>query len=136
MISEEYKVRTFYDGLTPFTQAIVDNACGGVLTKKSAAEITEIYETLALNSYHRGSTTKKGGKYDIDRSTEVAIQLSTMTKQMEALTKNVSQLQAGANHVCDGGHHCRDRSQVEAEEAQALNYQRGRNDPYSNTYNL
>ncbi|KAI9198991.1 hypothetical protein LWI28_025519 [Acer negundo] len=96
---------------------------------KSAAEITEIYETLALNSYHRGSIARKGGRYDIDRSTEVALQLSTMSKQMEALTKNVSQLQAGANHVCDGGHHCRDGKQVESEEAQALNYQRGRNDP-------
>ncbi|KAI9195628.1 hypothetical protein LWI28_016754 [Acer negundo] len=58
-----------------------------------------------------------------------------MSKQMEALTKNVSQLQAGANHVCDGGHHCRDGKQMESVEAQTLNYQRGRNDPYSNTYN-
>ena len=28
MVTEEYKVRTFYDGLTTFTQAIVDNDCG------------------------------------------------------------------------------------------------------------
>ncbi|KAK0597832.1 hypothetical protein LWI29_029018 [Acer saccharum] len=70
------------------TRLTANQGQNGVLTKKSAAEITEIYETLALKSYHRGTTARKGGKYDVDRNTEVAIQLSTMTKQMEALAKN------------------------------------------------
>ena len=73
MVTEEYKVRIFYDGLTPFTQAIVDKACVGVLTKKPALEINEIYETLALNFQHRSSTVRKGGKHDIDQSTKVTI---------------------------------------------------------------
>ena len=71
MVTEEYKVRTFYDGLTTFTQAIVDNACGGIITKKSALEITEIYETLALNSQHRSSAVRKGGKYEVNQTTEI-----------------------------------------------------------------
>ena len=80
MVTEEYKVRTFYDGLTPITQAIVDNACGGAITKKSALEINEIYETLALNSQHRSSTVRKGGKYDVNQMTRMEIQMANLTK--------------------------------------------------------
>ncbi|KAK2652977.1 hypothetical protein Ddye_012833 [Dipteronia dyeriana] len=59
MVTEVYKVNPFYDGLMAFTQALVDNACGGALIKKSALEILKIYETLALNSQHRSLTSRK-----------------------------------------------------------------------------
>ena len=133
MVTEEYKVRTFYDGLTPFTQNIVDNACGGIITRKSALEIAEIYETLALNSQHRSSMVRKGGKYEVNQTTGVEIQMANLAKQVQAMmaqNSNRAQQQLGVNLVQDG-----DGIPFETEEVQAFNYQRGRNDPYSNTYN-
>ncbi|KAK1588944.1 hypothetical protein Q3G72_028877 [Acer saccharum] len=133
MVTEEYKVRTFYDGLTPFTQNIVDNACGGIITRKSALEIAEIYETLALNSQHRSSMVRKGGKYEVNQTTGVEIQMANLAKQVQAMmaqNSNRAQQQLGVNLVQDG-----DGIPFEPEEVQAFNYQRGRNDPYSNTYN-
>ena len=121
------------DGLTPFTQAIVDNACGGIITKKSELEITEIYETLALNSQHRSSTVRKGGKYEVNQTTGMEIQMSNLTKQVQAMMAQNSdrnQQQGGVNSVQDG-----DGMPYETEEVQAFNYQRERNNPYSNTYN-
>ncbi|KAK1578908.1 hypothetical protein Q3G72_034044 [Acer saccharum] len=105
MVTEEYKVRTFYDGLTPFTQNIVDNACGGIITRKSALEIAEIYETLALNSQHRSSMVRKGGKYEVNQTTGVEIQMANLAKQVQAMmaqNSNRAQQQLGVNLVQDG----------------------------------
>ncbi|KAK2640682.1 hypothetical protein Ddye_028477 [Dipteronia dyeriana] len=91
MVTEEYKVCTFYDGLTAFTQGLIDNACGGALIKKSALKIFEIYETLALKSRHRSSTSRKGGKHDVIHSTNMAIQMVRLTKQVRAMVRNMGQ---------------------------------------------
>ncbi|KAK2635898.1 hypothetical protein Ddye_030690 [Dipteronia dyeriana] len=91
MVTDEYKVRTFYDWFTTFTQASVDNARGGLITNKSAAEIFEIYETMALNSQHRSSTSRRGGKHRVSQDTEMTIQMARLTKQVEAMARNMGQ---------------------------------------------
>ena len=40
MMSQEYKIRTIYDGLTPYSQAIKDNACGEILHKRQHKKCT------------------------------------------------------------------------------------------------
>ncbi|KAK2655443.1 hypothetical protein Ddye_008495 [Dipteronia dyeriana] len=91
MVTDEYKVRTFYDGLTTFTQTSVINACGGLITNKSAGKFFKIYEMLALNSQHRSSTSRREEKHEVSQDTEMAIQMARLTKQVEATTRNMGQ---------------------------------------------
>ena len=49
------KVQTFYNGLNYSTRALVDSACGGLITTKTAREANQLFEELAKNHYQAPS---------------------------------------------------------------------------------
>ncbi|KAK3218681.1 hypothetical protein Dsin_012651 [Dipteronia sinensis] len=51
----ELKVNSFYSGLSPITQMMVDNACGGTIVNKRVVEAYDILEKIAQNSQQRTS---------------------------------------------------------------------------------
>ncbi|KAK3204523.1 hypothetical protein Dsin_018569 [Dipteronia sinensis] len=58
----ELKVNSFYSGLSPITQMVVDNACGGTIADKRAVEAYDILGKIAQNSQQRTSHVRRGGR--------------------------------------------------------------------------
>ena len=92
MFTDEYKVSCFQGGLTRFSQVLMDNDCGGSYDTKTATEIYEIYEMLAQNSQQRNANNVRGGRFDVNASTEIAIEISRMNKKMESLTSYIESM--------------------------------------------
>lgn len=78
----ELKVNSFYSGLSPITQMLVDNACGGTIADKRAVEALDILEKIAQNSQQRTSHVRRGGRIDVGQETQVQIQMSRMSKEL------------------------------------------------------
>ena len=64
-------MQIFYNGLNYLTRALVDVACGGSITMKTAQEANLMFEELAKNNYRppseRGDDRRQGGIHEIDR---------------------------------------------------------------------
>ena len=65
------QVQIFYNGLNNLTRALVDAACGGSITMKTAREANLMFEELAKNNYQppseRGDGRKQGGLHEVER---------------------------------------------------------------------
>ena len=134
----ELKVNSFYSGLSPITQMLVDNACGGTIADKRAVEALDILEKIAQNSQQRTSHVRRGGRLDVGQETQVQIQMSRMSKELQSIRELISGKPGSSKGVSQvmGEEEEGEQPFRDEEQAQALGeYQRPRNDPYSNTYN-
>ncbi|CAH9082985.1 unnamed protein product [Cuscuta europaea] len=73
--------QTFYDGLTQGSQAIVDNAAGGAMGEKTAEQTSGLFGMLGANSQEKSVRGKTPGIYEVGVGTELAIQISELSKQ-------------------------------------------------------
>ena len=64
---------------------LVDNACGGTIADKRAAEAYDILEKIAQNSQQRTSNLKKGGRINVGSNTQVQIQIFRMNKELQSI---------------------------------------------------
>ncbi|CAH9121562.1 unnamed protein product [Cuscuta epithymum] len=122
--------QTFYDGLNQGCQAIVDNAAGGAMGEKTAEQTLELFEMLGANSQQKSVRGRTPGIYEVGASTELAIQISELSKQMKNMCTVMTTMSMSTpvvNAVPEGGF----------EQAHMMNsYNHGpRNDPFSNSYN-
>ncbi|KAK0575699.1 hypothetical protein LWI29_005343 [Acer saccharum] len=147
MLPDEYKVSSFQEGLSPHTQLLITNACGGSTADKTAAFVMDVCERLALMSQQCNFSTRANGRHEIGGGTETAIEVSKLAKQMQSMQATMLSIQSfitnkgNASHVqgrdgsgdmsfngegCDGFQ----------EEVQAMGYQqRDRGGIYSQSYN-
>ena len=56
------QVQTFYNGLNYSTRALVNAACGGSITRKTARESNQLFEKLVKNNYQAPSEKSIGMK--------------------------------------------------------------------------
>ncbi|CAH9097553.1 unnamed protein product [Cuscuta epithymum] len=122
--------QTFYDGLNQGCQAIVDNAAGGAMGEKTAEQTLELFEMLGANSQQKSVRGRTPGIYEVGASTELAIQISELSKQMKNMCTVMTTMSMSTpvvNAVPEGGF----------EQAHMMtSYNQGpRNDTFSNFYN-
>ena len=101
MYTEEYETLLFYDGLTSFTQTIVDNVCGGAMRESIAREVLRVYEMLSRNSQQRNSSDRRMSRNKGISNKELTLQLANLTKQVQSIITNLGK-QACANQVWGG----------------------------------
>ncbi|KAL5798915.1 hypothetical protein ACOSQ2_003735 [Xanthoceras sorbifolium] len=89
----ELQNQFFYDGLSMNCQAIVDNAAGGAMQKKTMDEAYELFEMLGTNSQQksvRGKTqsmSTKKGIYDVLSKVNINLPFLDMIKKMSSYGK-------------------------------------------------
>ena len=147
MLPEEYKVSSFQEGLSPHTQLLITNACGGSTADKTAAFVMDVCERLALMSQQCNFSTRANGRYEIGGGTETAIEVSKLAKQMQSMQATILSMQSFITNKGNASHiQGRDASgdmffngegcDVFQEEVQAMGYQqRDRGGMYSQPYN-
>ncbi|KAK3229227.1 hypothetical protein Dsin_001108 [Dipteronia sinensis] len=86
----ELKMNSFYSGLSPITQMLVDNVCGGTIADKRAVEAYNILEKIAQNSQQRTSHVRMGGRIDVVQDTQVQIQMSRMNKELQSIKELIT----------------------------------------------
>ncbi|KAI9200419.1 hypothetical protein LWI28_007643 [Acer negundo] len=86
----ELKVNSFYNGLSPITQMMVDKACGGTIADKRAVEAYDILEKIAQNSQQRTSHVRRDGRIYVGHDTQVQIQMSRMNKELQSIKKLIT----------------------------------------------
>ena len=81
-------MQIFYNGLNYSTRALVDAACGGSITMKTAREAKLMFEELAKNNYQppseSGDGRRQGELHEVDR-------LSSLEANFEALMARLNQ---------------------------------------------
>ncbi|CAH9088741.1 unnamed protein product [Cuscuta epithymum] len=121
--------QTFYDGLNQGCQAIVDNAAGGAMGEKTAEQTLELFDMLGANSQQKRVCGRTPGIYEVGVGTELAIQMSELSKQMKNMcyVMTMSMSTPVVHAVPEAGF----------EQAHMMNsYNHGpRNEPFSNSYN-
>ncbi|KAK0575813.1 hypothetical protein LWI29_007556 [Acer saccharum] len=147
MLPDEYKVSSFQEGLSPHTQLLITNACGGSTADKTAAFVMDVCERLVLMSQQCNFSTRANGRHEVGMGTETAIEVSKLAKQMQSMQAIMLSMQSfmtnqgSASHIqgrdgsgdmsfngegCDGFQ----------EEVRAMGYQqRDRGGVYSQPYN-
>ena len=82
------QVQNFYNGLNYSTRALVDAACGGSITTKTAREANQLFEELAKNHYpvpsERNAGRRQGGLIEVDR-------MSSLDENFNALMTRLNQ---------------------------------------------
>ena len=156
-LSDQQKIRTFYNGLTLQCAAQVDGAARGSLINQYPEDAFEILEDITSNNcraYDRTSSKKVAGLYEVDPFTSFS---AKMVSQLEALTKKLDSLSVGTQqpvqHVqqvqnvsifcdmCGEGHPTQQCPLIyhNATQSNTVNYvgnpNSQQNNPYSNTYN-
>ena len=141
------QVQTFYNGLIPNTQVMVDAASGGALNNKTPEEAYNLIEVMASNNYmkssDRNASRRVAGVHEIDNYTALSAQLAAIQKQLGVALKVNAIETSSSSLICDfcAGNHASGDCQVGnpfAQQEQAnyvSNFQRGQGNPYSNTYN-
>ena len=96
------EVHIFYNGLNYSIRALIDAACGGLITSKTIRKENQLFEELAKNNYQppseRNSGKKQGGLIEMDR-------VSSLEAKFDALmTRLNNKLQGsrllGKSHTC------------------------------------
>ncbi|KAL5565417.1 hypothetical protein UlMin_028581 [Ulmus minor] len=135
------QVQTFYNGLLPNTQTMVDAASGGAFFNKTPEDGYELIEVMASNNFlkstDRNSQKRTAGVHDIDAFNKLVAQVALLNNNFKNL--NVSSI---SNVVCDlcAGNHSNMECQFGGQEksSEQVNYvannQRQFN-PNSNYYN-
>ncbi|KAL5566989.1 hypothetical protein UlMin_030153 [Ulmus minor] len=94
------QVQTFYNGLLPNTQTMVDAASGGAFFNKTPEDGYELIEVMASNNFlkslDRNSQKRTAGVHDIDAFNKLAAQVALLNNNFKNL--NVSSI---SNVVCD-----------------------------------
>ncbi|XP_016648321.1 PREDICTED: uncharacterized protein LOC107880735 [Prunus mume] len=137
------QVQTFYNGLNTTSKTLIDAAAGGALMAKTQDEAYELLETMTSNSYQWPSERampKKAGVHDVDAITALTAQISTLSKQLGSLNVNAIQTPNVICEFCAGNHSSADCNNGNPFSAlkqvnQVGDFNRQRNNPYSNTYN-
>ncbi|XXG59006.1 hypothetical protein AAC387_Pa04g1169 [Persea americana] len=137
------QVQTFYNGLLPNTQAMVDAASGGAINNKTPEEAYDLIKVMASNNYMKASDRsfpkKSMGVHEVDSFTALLAQLASIKKQLGSLNVNAINSPILICEFC-GGNHLSRECQVGSPFAQpeqanyVNNFQRGQGNPYSDTY--
>ena len=137
------QVQTFYNGLLPKTQTMVDAASGGAFFNKTPEDGYELIEVMASNNFlkstDRNSQKRTAGVHDIDAFNKLAAQIALLNNNFKNL--NVSSISNAGCDFCAGNHsnmECQSGSQAQENSLEQVNFvannQRQYN-PNSNYYN-
>ncbi|KAL5570177.1 hypothetical protein UlMin_026752 [Ulmus minor] len=137
------QVQTFYNGLLPNTQTMVDAASGGAMFNKTPEEGYELIEVMASNNFlkstDRNAQKRTAGVHDIDAFNKLAAQVALLNNNFKNL--NVSSISNVVCDLCAGNHsnmECQFGGQTQENSSEQVNYvannQRQLN-PNSNYYN-
>ncbi|XP_050217648.1 uncharacterized protein LOC126668500 [Mercurialis annua] len=131
-------VETFFNGLNGATRMTLDAASGRSFRAKEPKECNDLIETIAANNYERSSIEKPVGVHEVEAISALHAKVEALTKKIEKLAM-ILQITCG---LCGGNHAMEDCSMSNAHVVQGMeqanyvaNQGRGRNNPYSNTYN-
>ena len=137
------QVHHFYNGVSIPTRTLIDASVGGEIMGKNEVEEYQILENIALNNCHwlveRVALKKQVGVYDLDVFTNLATQLSSLSRQLQATQQKGSQ----GDH-CHGAHptsQCltmNPMGELTIEQAQYLSIfpPNQNSNPYAQSYNL
>ncbi|XP_020417839.1 uncharacterized protein LOC109948603 [Prunus persica] len=138
------QVQTFYNGLSQTSRTLVDAAAGGALMTKTATEAFELLETMASNNYQWPSermNLKPAGVLEVNAMALLTAQISNLTKKVDSLSVNAINTSTNFGcELCAGPHPSSECTKgnpfASAEQVnQVGEFNRQRNNPYSNTYN-
>ena len=91
----------FYNGLSVPTRTLIDASAGGAIMGKNEVEAYQILENIALNNCQwptkRAVPKKLAGVHDLDAVTNLAAQISSLSKQLQ--TTQLQNAQASAHMV-------------------------------------
>ena len=149
-------VQSFYEGLKDSDRQMIDASCGGTFLLKSEDEGWNLFEVLGENSLHHASSGRQDkssgmreGLHDLSVVVGLQSKVDLLTRKLDqilAIGLNQNQINL-INYVCQI---CSDPSHSEAtcpstnqfpdlsqdQDNAVHQYNRPRNDPYTNTYNL
>ncbi|XP_017250868.2 uncharacterized protein LOC108221505 [Daucus carota subsp. sativus] len=103
-LSDQQKIRTFYNGLTIQCATQVDGAARGSLTNQYPEDAFEILEDITLNNcraYDRSSSKKVAGVHEVDPLTSFSAQV---VSQFEALNKKLESLSVDRQQPVQSAH--------------------------------
>ena len=99
-------MKTFYDGLIPNTQTMVDAASGGAFFNKTLEDGDELIELMASNNFlkstDRNAQKRTTGVHDIDACNKLAAQVALLNNNFTNL--NVSSVSNVVCENCAGSH--------------------------------
>ena len=148
------QVYHFYNGLSAPTRTLIDASAGGAIMGKNEVEVYQILENIALNKcqwlVESAAPKKQVGAYDLDVFTNLATQVSTLSKQLQVVQQKGPQVSAHMVEesplACDHCHGAHPTSQcsmmnsmreLKIEQAQYLSKVPPNQNfnPYSQSYN-
>ncbi|KAE8684537.1 DNA-directed RNA polymerase V subunit 5C-like [Hibiscus syriacus] len=138
------QVVMFYNGVNAPTRMMLDAPTNGTLLDKSPAEAFDILDRIATNDYQFPSTMygfgcKSHGTLDLDSKDVVSAQLAAITNMLKNLQRPSEVREVKAAHsaclLCQGNHNESDCPTNQESINFFGNFNRGNNNPYSNTYN-
>ena len=141
------QVQTFYNGLLPNIQTMVDVAAGGALNNKTPEDAYELLELMANNNYQRPNERampkRTMGLHEVDAFDTLSAQIAPCQSQLGGMNVNSFHSPFITCEFCAGNHEsveCQDGNQLFFSTTEQVNYivssQRLQNDPFANTYNL
>jgi len=142
--AQELLNQFFYDGLTLNSQCIVDNAAGGTMGNKTSDEIHDIFEMLGANSQQKSvRNARRGNVSMINANSDKDEEIARLKKEIQKLStrESVKEIKHEQCQVCGEHGHTALTCYGEVTSYEQVNvmnvgYQKGRNDAFTNTYNL
>ncbi|XP_031286048.1 uncharacterized protein LOC116144754 [Pistacia vera] len=138
------QVQTFYNGLLPNIQVMIDAASGGAPNNKTLEKAYKLIEVMASNNYmrplERNVPRRVAEVHEVDGYTALATQLSAIQKQLGvALKVNAIKTHSLTCEFCVGNHLSRDCQEgslfAQPEQVHYVNnFQKGQGNPYLSTY--
>ncbi|XP_038698003.1 uncharacterized protein LOC119995560 [Tripterygium wilfordii] len=119
-------------------RTLVDAASGGALMGKNHREAWDLLETMATNNYQWPSkriNPKPAPVFELDAMAMLTAQISSLTKKVDSLSVNSTNSPTNTCDFCAGPHSISECTITMEQASQIGNFNRQRNDPYSNTYN-
>ncbi|KAE8661092.1 DNA-directed RNA polymerase V subunit 5C-like [Hibiscus syriacus] len=138
------QVVMFYNGVNAPTRMLLDASANGTLLDKSPTEAFAILDRIANNDYQfpssrLGSGRRAPGAFELEAKDSVSAQLSVITNMLKNLqcSTDVKEVKTTslACLLCQGNHHESECPTNHESINFVGNYNRGSNNPYSNTYN-
>ncbi|KAJ4715207.1 DNA-directed DNA polymerase [Melia azedarach] len=134
-----------FNGLGSATRTLIDTAAGDALMEKTTDEAYDLLKEMAANAYQwptkRLTSKKVLGVHEVDSISVLTAQLTTLTKQLEAMIANSIHIPQMVCELCSGNHSSTD-CQVgnpfavsSFEQVSYVGNYNQQNNLYSNTYN-
>ncbi|KAL5575372.1 hypothetical protein UlMin_017071 [Ulmus minor] len=121
------QVQTFYNGLLPNTQTMVDTASGGAIFNKTPEEGYELIEVMASNNFlkstDRNAQKRTAGVHDLDAFNKLAAQVALLNNNFKKL--NVALVSNVSCENCVGNHaslECQFGGQYQENSSEQVNY--------------